>query len=187
MPNVMPDNEESNPRKGSSNWRELTAAALVVGGVVLTYLRPPWIMPLFIVFPVALWLLLWGRFEANLTRRDRAANQGAASARASTGLRTCPYCAEDVKAAATACRHCGRELEPVKAHQIAGGKATTEERERLGIGDALVAFAFPVVGLAVAMAYVSRARSKESGLRLAAVSVLGGAVWWMIWRAISGL
>jgi hypothetical protein len=60
--------------------------------------HPPWIVPLFIVFPVALWLLLWGRFEANLSRRDRVANQGGPSERTATGLRKCPYCAEEVKA-----------------------------------------------------------------------------------------
>lgn len=28
--------------------------------------------------------------------------------------RTCPYCAETVKAAAIVCKHCGRDLEPIK-------------------------------------------------------------------------
>lgn len=27
-------------------------------------------------------------------------------------MRTCPYCAEDIKAAATVCRFCGRDVEP---------------------------------------------------------------------------
>jgi hypothetical protein len=105
----------------------------------------------------------------------------------------CPYCAELIKAEAIVCKHCGRDLEADAVRQIAERRepATTapEEKESLGVGDILLGFALPIVGLILAVVYLTRARSRERGLLLIVVSLVAWAVWWVIcsWTgALSG-
>jgi hypothetical protein len=40
-----------------------------------------------------------------------------------TKNKTCPYCAEEINAAAVVCRHCTRELAPIKAQPVASPQA----------------------------------------------------------------
>jgi ribosomal protein L32 len=110
-----------------------------------------------------------------------------------TRLKKCPYCAEEIRAEAIVCKHCGRDLEPGRVQQIAAGRdsagTATEKKEGLSGTDVFLAFALPIVGLIVAVVYLTRARSRERGLLLVVVSLIAWAVWWVIcsWSgALSG-
>ncbi|WP_460116637.1 superinfection immunity protein [Pseudomonas sp. S2_C03] len=95
--------------------------------------------------------LVWA-FSANTEKPAEKIVPGLSA----SGDRTCPYCAETIKSAAIKCKHCGADVEPVKAPRLKQGwvASTTcrdkEEQERTI--DAIAAIGLPVVsmmGLAV--------------------------------------
>ena len=49
---------------------------------------------------------------------------GGATAEDAVGMKTCPFCAEDIKAAAIACRHCGRDLPRDAQSPVAASSST---------------------------------------------------------------
>lgn len=57
----------------------------------------------------------WLQANEELNELDRAAADATASSTGSQApaIRTCPYCAEEIKAAAVKCKHCGSAVEPV--------------------------------------------------------------------------
>ena len=55
----------------------------------------------------------WQNFDATAFEASRIQFQNAAIAL--TGEKTCPRCAETVKAAAKVCKHCGHEFEEPQA------------------------------------------------------------------------
>lgn len=73
-----------------------------------------------------------------------------------SGDRSCPYCAETIKSAAIKCKHCGADVEPVKAPRLKQGwvasTACRDEEEHERTMDAIAMAGLPVVsmiGLAV--------------------------------------
>jgi hypothetical protein len=51
--------------------------------------------------------------ESNELMEDHSPEEGNIYAPVPPTERTCPYCAETIKAAAVVCRFCGREVEPI--------------------------------------------------------------------------
>lgn len=73
-----------------------------------------------------------------------------------SGDRACPYCAETIKSAAIKCKHCGADVEPVKAPPLKQGwvasTACRDEEEQQRTIEAIASTGLPVVpmiGLAV--------------------------------------
>lgn len=94
----------------------------------------------------------------------------------------CPYCAEIIKLQAIACRYCGRNLTTTPADP----PKSKARKESLSGGDALVAFIMPILGLIVSVFYLLKPQSRERGMSLVVVSLIGWAVWWVVCSLTGG-
>ncbi|UQS92491.1 phage terminase large subunit family protein [Pseudomonas chlororaphis subsp. piscium] len=97
-------------------------------------------------------LLIAGLLMAMLGRRHRPASVDVTG----SGTRPCPFCAETIKLAAIKCKHCGADIDAVKAPRLKNGWVASvpcrdsEEQDR--VRDAISALdlpTVPMIGLAI--------------------------------------
>jgi ribosomal protein L40E len=97
----------------------------------------------------------------------------------------CPYCAEKIKIEAVKCKHCGSYIE--QGHN--NGKKIKANQHSSYAKFTLVALIFPLVGLILGIAYLTKESEldKKLGEHTLVISILFSMLWWAVIIFFNGM
>lgn len=98
----------------------------------------------------------------------------------------CPFCAEEIKAEAIKCKHCGSDL-PIEDVNIESKEIKANDHKEYGLFT-LLSFLIPPAGFILGIIYLAKENplDKKLGEHSLAISIAFSIGWWIVLSILQG-